>query len=47
MGQTVDEAASWHEKGEEVGIFYTSSARLKLWEKYHPLDFNILKNINF
>ena len=46
MGQTVDEAASWHEKGEEVGIFYTSSARLKLWEKYHPLDFNILKNIN-
>ena len=46
MGQTVDEAASWNEKGEEVGIFYTSSARLKLWEKYHPLDFNILKNIN-
>jgi len=28
IGQAVDEAASWHEKGEEVGIFYTSSARL-------------------
>ncbi len=28
IGQAVDEAASWHEKGEEIGIFYTSSARL-------------------
>lgn len=30
VGQAVDEAASWHEKGEEIGIFYTSSAKLKL-----------------
>ena len=41
VGQAVDEAASWHEKGEEVGIFYTSSARLSInlsdfeLEKYH------------
>ena len=28
IGQAVDEAASWHEKGEEIGIFYTSSAKL-------------------
>ena len=28
VGQAVDEAASWHEKGEEIGIFYTSSAKL-------------------
>lgn len=30
IGQAVDEAASWHEKGEEIGIFYTSSARLSI-----------------
>ncbi|WP_289103847.1 tetratricopeptide repeat protein [uncultured Fusobacterium sp.] len=30
IGEAVDEAASWHEKGEEIGIFYTPSARLKL-----------------
>ena len=41
VGQAVDEAASWHEKGEEIGIFYTSSARLSInlsdleLEKYH------------
>ena len=28
IGQAVDDAASWHEKGEEIGIFYTPSARL-------------------
>ena len=33
IGQAVDEAASWHEKGEEIGIFYTPSARLKLENK--------------
>ena len=33
IGQAVDEAASWHEKGEEIGIFYTPSARLKLDEE--------------
>ena len=41
IGPAVDEAASWHEKGEEIGIFYTSSARLSInlsdfeLEKYH------------
>ena len=30
VGQAVDEAASWHEKGEEIGIFYTSSAKLNI-----------------
>ena len=30
VGQAVDEAASWHEKGEEIGIFYTSSAKLNM-----------------
>ena len=33
IGQAVDEAASWHEKGEEIGIFYTSSAKLSIKEK--------------
>ena len=33
IGQTVDEAASWHEKGEEIGIFYTSSAKLSIKEE--------------
>ena len=33
IGEAVDEAASWHEKGEEIGIFYTPSARLKLENK--------------
>ena len=32
IGQAVDEAASWHEKGEEIGIFYTSSAKLSIKE---------------
>ena len=30
IGEAVDEAASWHELAEEVAIFYTISARLKL-----------------
>ena len=30
IGQAVDEAASWHEKGEEIGIFYTASAKLNI-----------------
>ena len=30
VGPAVDEAASWHEKGEEVVIFFTPSARLKV-----------------
>ena len=33
IGQTVDEAASWHEMGEEIGIFYTSSAKLSIDEE--------------
>jgi len=33
IGQAVDEAASWHEKGEEIGIFYTSSAKLSIKEE--------------
>lgn len=32
IGEAVDEAASWHELAEEVSIFYTISARLKLEE---------------
>ena len=44
VGQAVDEAASWHEKGEEIGIYYTSSARLSInlsnlkLEKYHLIN---------
>ena len=30
IGEAVDEAASWHELAEEIAIFYTISARLKL-----------------
>lgn len=30
IGQAVDEAASWHEKGEIVGIFLTHSAKIQV-----------------
>ena len=42
IGQTVDEAASWHEMGEEIGIFYTSSAKLSINEE-NPIEYE-LKN---
>ena len=42
IGQTVDEAASWHETGEEIGIFYTSSAKLSIDEE-NPIEYE-LKN---
>jgi len=42
IGQTVDEAASWHEMGEEIGIFYTSSAKLSIDEE-NPIEYE-LKN---
>ncbi|MGF6905978.1 tetratricopeptide repeat protein [Fusobacterium sp. PH5-44] len=42
IGQTVDEAASWHEKGEELGIFFTHSARLRVLENPDV----IIENIN-
>ena len=38
IGQAVDEAASWYEKGEEIGIFYTSSARLQIKEENKKFD---------
>ena len=42
IGQAVDEAASWHEMGEEIGIFYTSSAKLSIDEE-NPIEYE-LKN---
>lgn len=30
LGPAIDEAASWHELGEEIGIFFTMSAELNL-----------------
>lgn len=33
IGQAVDEAASWHEKGEMVGIFLTDSAKIQVKSK--------------
>ena len=30
VGQAVDEAASWHDEGEEIGIFYTPSAKQEI-----------------
>lgn len=42
IGQNVDEAASWHEQGEELGIFFTHSARLKVLENPDI----IIENIN-
>ena len=44
IGQAVDEAASWHEKGEEIGIFYTSSARLSKNLNDDELEKYYLKN---
>jgi len=44
VGQAVDEAASWHEKGEEIGIFYTSSARLSKNLSDDELEKNFLIN---
>ena len=43
IGKSVDEAASWHEKAEEVGIFYTPSARLRLLKEYSNLKEEKLK----
>ena len=43
VGPAVDEAASWHDVGEEIGIFYTPSARLSIQNKINFEDFNLLK----
>ena len=46
VGQAVDEAASWHETGEEVGIFYTNSAKLNINLNNDELEKYYLKNGN-
>ena len=43
LGPAVDEAASWHDVGEEIGIFYTPSARLSMQNKIDFKNFNLLK----
>ena len=43
LGPAVDEAASWHDIGEEIGIFYTPSARLSMQNKIDFKNFNLLK----
>ena len=43
VGPAVDEAASWHDEGEEIGIFYTPSARLSIQDKTNFKNFNLLK----
>ena len=37
IGPAVDEAASWHDVGEEIGIFYAPSARLSIKLKDNEL----------
>ena len=44
VGQAVDEAASWHEKGEEIVIFYTASAKLNKNLSDNELEKYYLKN---
>jgi len=44
IGQTVDEAASWHEMGEEIGVFYTASAKLSKNLSDNELEKNYLIN---
>ena len=46
VGPAVDEAASWHDEGEEIGIFYTPSAKQEIIKnKYNlPEDFIKLKS---
>ena len=50
LGPAVDEAASWHDEGEEIGIFYTPSAKQEItnkkeFKKYDlPKDFIRLKS---
>ena len=50
LGPAVDEAASWHDEGEEIGIFYTPSAKqeitnIKEFKTYDlPKDFIKLKS---
>ena len=50
LGPAVDEAASWHDEGEEIGIFYTPSAKQEItnkkeFKKYDlPKDFIKLKS---
>ena len=43
VGPAVDEAASWHDVGEEIGIFYTPSARLSIQNETNFKDFNLLE----
>jgi len=46
IGPAVDEAASWHDEGEEIGIFYTPSGKQDIINnKYNlPEDFIKLKS---
>ena len=43
VGPAVDEAASWHDVGEEIGIFYTPSARLSIQNNIDFKNFHLLK----
>jgi len=43
VGQAVDEAASWHDEGEEIGIFYTPSAKQEIINSDHDLPEDFIK----
>ena len=43
VGQVVDEAASWHDEGEEIGIFCTPSAKQEIINNDYDLPEDFIK----
>ena len=43
VGQAVDEAASWHDEGEEIGIFCTPSAKQEIINNDYDLPEDFIK----
>ena len=43
VGPAVDEAASWHDEGEEIGIFYTPSAKQEIIKNKYNLAEDFIK----
>ncbi|OFL29452.1 hypothetical protein HMPREF2775_09295 [Fusobacterium sp. HMSC064B12] len=45
VGPAVDEAASWHDEGEEIGIFYTPSGKQEIINNPKIKNSNLLEDI--
>ena len=45
VGPAVDEAASWHDEGEEIGIFYTPSGKQEIISNPKIKNSNLLEDV--